>query len=94
MNDLLLVERVEKPSPSKSGLYAGKPSTPHHLNLGIIITPPSSSTWTDSNALKKGDVVVIKNPWGIGPQDEISCDNKKLSYVHVKDVCAFVGNAN
>jgi len=40
---------------------------------------------------KEGDEVVIKNPWGIGPKDEISEDGRKFSYVKVLDIAGVVG---
>lgn len=38
--------------------------------------------------IKLGDVVVAKNPWGIGPKDEETDDGKKLSFMRSQDIAA------
>ena len=35
--------------------------------------------------IKIGDVVVAKNPWGIGPKDEETNSGKKLSFMRSQD---------
>ena len=35
-----------------------------------------------------GDVVVAKNPWGIGPKDEETTDGRKLSFMRSQDISA------
>ena len=35
---------------------------------------------------KIGDIVICKNPWGIGPKDEETSDGKKLSYIRGVDI--------
>ncbi len=35
-----------------------------------------------------GDIVVAKNPWGIGPKDEETADGKKLSFMRSQDIAA------
>jgi co-chaperonin GroES (HSP10) len=40
--------------------------------------------------IKVGDVVVAKNPWGIGPKDEETINGKKLSYMRAQDIAAVV----
>jgi co-chaperonin GroES (HSP10) len=37
-----------------------------------------------------GDVVIAKNPWGIGPKDEETSDGKKLSFMRSQDIAAVV----
>jgi len=37
-----------------------------------------------------GDIVIAKNPWGIGPKDEETADGKKLSYMRAQDIAAVV----
>lgn len=39
--------------------------------------------------MKIGDIVVAKNPWGIGPKDEETNDGKKLSFMRSQDIAAF-----
>ena len=38
--------------------------------------------------IKPGDVVIAKNPWGIGPRDEETADGKKLSFMRGQDIAA------
>ncbi len=40
--------------------------------------------------IKPGDVVIAKNPWGIGPKDEETVDGKKLSFMRAQDIAAVV----
>jgi len=37
-----------------------------------------------------GDIIVSKNPWGIGPKDEETADGMKLSYMRAQDIAAIV----
>jgi co-chaperonin GroES (HSP10) len=41
-------------------------------------------------AIKLGDIVIAKNPWGIGPKDEETPDGKKLSYMRGQDITALI----
>ena len=38
-----------------------------------------------------GDVIIAKNPWGIGPKDEETSDGKKLSFMRAQDIAAVCG---
>ena len=37
-----------------------------------------------------GDIVMAKNPWGIGPKDEETSDGKKLSFMRAQDIAAVI----
>ena len=37
-----------------------------------------------------GDIIIAKNPWGIGPKDEETPDGKKLSFMMAQDIAAVV----
>jgi co-chaperonin GroES (HSP10) len=37
-----------------------------------------------------GDIVIAKNPWGIGPKDEETSNGKKLSFMRSQDIAAIV----
>lgn len=37
-----------------------------------------------------GDVVIAKNPWGIGPKDEETAEGRKLSFMRSQDIAAVV----
>jgi len=36
--------------------------------------------------INPGDVIIAKNPWGIGPKDEETADGKKLSFMRGQDI--------
>lgn len=38
--------------------------------------------------IKPGDIIVAKNPWGIGPKDEETNSGKKLSFMRSQDIAA------
>ncbi len=40
--------------------------------------------------IQPGDIVIAKNPWGIGPKDEETADGKKLSFMRAQDIAAVV----
>jgi len=40
--------------------------------------------------IEVGDIVIAKNPWGIGPKDEETPDGRKLSFMRSQDVSAKV----
>ncbi len=40
--------------------------------------------------IEVGDVVIAKNPWGIGPKDEETADGRKLSFMRSQDITAVV----
>jgi co-chaperonin GroES (HSP10) len=40
--------------------------------------------------LSAGDIVIAKNPWGIGPKDEETSDGKKFSFMRSQDIAAIV----
>ena len=37
-----------------------------------------------------GDVIIAKNPWGIGPKDEETSDGRKFSFMRSQDIAAVV----
>ena len=37
-----------------------------------------------------GDIVIAKNPWGIGPKDEETADGRKLSFMRAQDIAAVI----
>ncbi|GMH69988.1 hypothetical protein TrVE_jg2334 [Triparma verrucosa] len=88
--DMVLVERLQPPVETDTGLYKGQEEQPKlHIcrvlsvgsgreeENGIIASMPD---------IKVGDTVVVKNPWGIGPKDEELADGRKLSYLKGQDV--------
>jgi co-chaperonin GroES (HSP10) len=51
---------------------------------GMVVPPPSN--------LKVGNLVIAKNPWGIGPKDEETPSGKKLSFMRSQDIAAVISN--
>jgi len=37
--------------------------------------------------IKVGDIVIAKNPWGIGPKDEETADGKKIKFHEISRYC-------
>jgi len=92
--DMVLCERIQGKPKTESGLFVPDDDLPRlHLckvlsvgpgreeENGMVVAPPD---------IKVGDVVIAKNPWGIGPKDEETTDGKKLSYMRSQDIAAVV----
>ncbi len=45
------------------------------------------------DGLSVGDLIIAKNPWGIGPKDEELSDGTKLSYMRYQDIAAVVAGS-
>ena len=97
--DMVLVERLQKrkaPQDVEDGvLYVPDDDLPRlHLCKILSIGPgreeENGMTAPDVNGLKPGDIVVAKNPWGIGPKDEELADGTKLSFMRSQDIAAKV----
>lgn len=93
--DTVLVERIQGRPPTESGLFVPQEDLPR-LHLCRVISVGSGRE--EENGLvapmpanvKIGDVVVAKNPWGIGPKDEETADGRKLSFMRAQDIAAVV----
>ncbi|EED96048.1 predicted protein [Thalassiosira pseudonana CCMP1335] len=86
--DMILVERLQDRPKTESGLFVPRENLPKlHLckgreeENGMIAPMPNVNV---------GDVVIAKNPWGIGPKDEETADGKKLSFMRGADIAAVV----
>ncbi|KAG7365846.1 chaperone DnaJ domain containing protein [Nitzschia inconspicua] len=95
--DMVLVERLQKrksPQEVEEGaLYVPDEDLPRlHLCKILSIGPgreeENGLIAPDINDLKPGDVVIAKNPWGIGPKDEELADGTKLSFMRTQDIAA------
>lgn len=95
--DMLLVERLQKrKSPQEVGegsLYVPDEDLPRlHLCRVLSVGPgreeENGSVAPDVNGIKPGDLIIAKDPWGIGPKDEELADGTKLSYMRSMSVAA------
>ena len=97
--DMLLVERLQKrkaPQEVADGdLYVPDEDLPRlHLCRVISVGPgreeENGLIAPNVNNLKPGDLILAKDPWGIGPKDEELADGTKLSYMREMNVAAKV----
>lgn len=90
--DMVLVERIQGKPKTETGLFVPDETLPK-LHLCRVLSVGSGRE--EENGLiapmpdiQIGDVVVAKNPWGIGPKDEETANGKKLSYMRAQDIAA------
>mmetsp|Transcript_26343 Transcript_26343/g.40802 ORF Transcript_26343/g.40802 Transcript_26343/m.40802 type:complete len:162 (-) Transcript_26343:250-735(-) len=90
--DMVLVERIQGKPKTSSGLYVPEQELPRlHLARVLSMGPgreEENGMITAMPNFKVGDVVVLKDPWGIGPKDEETSDGRKLSYAMAKNIAA------
>lgn len=92
--DMVLVERIQGKPKAESGLFIPDDDLPRlHLCKVLSLGPgreEENGRVAPMPEMKVGDIVVAKNPWGIGPKDEETTDGKKLSYMRSQDIAAIV----
>ncbi|KAL7576047.1 hypothetical protein ACA910_000833 [Epithemia clementina (nom. ined.)] len=97
--DMVLCERIQKRNQRKkdaeaSGLYIPDEDLPRlHLCRVISVGPgreEENGRITPMPDIKIGDIVIAKNPWGIGPKDEETTSGLKLSYMRSADIAAVI----
>jgi co-chaperonin GroES (HSP10) len=97
--DMLLVERIQKRKSSQDdgegSLYVPDADLPRlHLCRVLSVGPgreeENGSVAPDLDGIKPGDLILAKDPWGIGPKDEELQDGTKLSYLRSMNVAARV----
>ena len=95
--DMVLVERLQKrKAPQDSGegaLYVPDEDLPRlHLCRVLSVGPgreeENGSVAPDLDGIKPGDLIIAKDPWGIGPKDEELADGTKLSYMRSMNIAA------
>jgi len=90
--DMVLVERIQGKPKMSSGLFVPQEDLPRlHLCRVVSMGPgreEENGRIADMPNIKIGDVIVAKNPWGIGPKDEETNDGKKLSFMRSQDIAA------
>jgi co-chaperonin GroES (HSP10) len=86
--------RIQGRPPTDSGLYVPSDDLPKlHLCRVLAMGPGEeleNGTRRAMPVLKVGDVVIAKNPWGIGPKDEETVDGGKLSFMRSQDIAAVI----
>mmetsp|Transcript_26795 Transcript_26795/g.73733 ORF Transcript_26795/g.73733 Transcript_26795/m.73733 type:complete len:161 (+) Transcript_26795:105-587(+) len=97
--DMILVERLQKNKGPKDleddGLFVPESDMPRFhlcrvLSRGSGREEENGLVAPDINNLQVGDLVIAKNPWGIGPKDEELADGTKLSFMREIDIAAKV----
>jgi hypothetical protein len=97
--DMLLVERLQNRKSSQNigegALYVPDGDLPRlHLCRVLSIGPgreeENGSLAPNLDGIVPGDLILSKDPWGIGPKDEELEDGTKLSYMRSINVAAKV----
>lgn len=96
--DMVLVERLQKrkpPSEVEDGkLFVPDDDLPRLHMCRVVSIGPGREEENGSVApmpeMQVGDIIVAKNPWGIGPKDEELEDGTKLSFMRSQDVAALI----
>mmetsp|Transcript_18341 Transcript_18341/g.25870 ORF Transcript_18341/g.25870 Transcript_18341/m.25870 type:complete len:161 (-) Transcript_18341:193-675(-) len=93
--DMVLVERIQGKPKTESGLFVPDEDQPR-LHLCKVLSMGSGREEENGivapmpEGMKVGDIVIAKNPWGIGPKDEETPDGKKLSFMRSQDIAAII----
>ncbi|KAL7531734.1 hypothetical protein ACHAXR_005249 [Thalassiosira sp. AJA248-18] len=92
--DMVLVERIQGKPDTDSGLFVPRDNLPKLHLCRVISMGPGREEENGMIApmpdIDVGDVVIAKNPWGIGPKDEETPDGRKLSFMRSQDITAKV----
>ena len=92
--DMVLVERIQGKPKSDSGLFIPQEDLPKlHLCRVLGVGPgreEENGLIAPMPNIKINDIIIAKNPWGIGPKDEETIDGKKLSFMRSQDVAAII----
>jgi chaperonin GroES len=90
--DMVLVERIQGKPKTEGGLFVPQDDLPRlHLCRVISMGPgreEENGRIASMPNMKVGDLVIAKNPWGIGPKDEETGDGRKLSFMRAQDIAA------
>jgi co-chaperonin GroES (HSP10) len=92
--DMVLVERIQGNPKKESGLYVPDADLPR-LHLCRVLSMGTGREEENGHVspmpdIQVGDVVIAKNPWGIGPKDEETTSGKKLSFMRSQDIAAVI----
>ncbi|CAB9519569.1 10 kDa chaperonin [Seminavis robusta] len=92
--DMVLCERIQGKARKESGLYVPQEDLPKLHLCKVLALGPGKEEENGMVApmpdINVGDIVIAKNPWGIGPKDEETADGKKLSFMRSQDIAAVI----
>lgn len=92
--DMVFCERIQGRPKAESGLFIPDEDLPRlHLCRVMAMGPgreEENGLIAPMPDIKIGDVVVAKNPWGIGPKDEETASGRKFSYMRSIDIAAVI----
>ena len=92
--DMILVERIQGRPKTDSGLFVPQQDLPRlHICRVIAVGPgkeEENGLIVPITNIHVDDIIIAKNPWGIGPRDEETSDGKKLSFMRYQDVAAII----
>ncbi|KAG5191883.1 hypothetical protein JKP88DRAFT_274868 [Tribonema minus] len=95
--DMVYVERLPEAQQMTSGLFLpGKENPRMHVCKIVSLgqgREGESGTLVENAGLKPGDLVYVKDPWGIGPKDD-EFSNHKFSFVRYQNICAVIPNSD
>ncbi|KAL7434831.1 hypothetical protein ACHAXH_004435 [Discostella pseudostelligera] len=90
--DMVLVERLQDRPKTDTGLFVPRENLPKLHLCRVISMGPGREEENGRIApmpnIQVGDVIIAKNPWGIGPKDEETPDGRKLSFMRAQDIAA------
>uniref|UniRef100_A0A7S2Y431 Peptidylprolyl isomerase n=1 Tax=Entomoneis paludosa TaxID=265537 RepID=A0A7S2Y431_9STRA len=92
--DMVYVERLQGKAKADSGLFIPDEDLPKLLLCRVLSIGPGREEENGRIApmpdIKVGDVVLAKNPWGIGPKDEETASGRFFSYMRSQDITAVI----
>lgn len=93
---MVYVERLPEAQQMSSGLFLpGKENPRMHVCKVVSIgqgREGESGTQLENSGISVGDLVYVKDPWGIGPKDD-EFSNRKFSFVRYQNICAVIPNS-
>eukprot|EP00636_Phaeomonas_parva_P019205 CAMPEP_0118854560 /NCGR_PEP_ID=MMETSP1163-20130328/2726_1 /TAXON_ID=124430 /ORGANISM="Phaeomonas parva, Strain CCMP2877" /LENGTH=146 /DNA_ID=CAMNT_0006787305 /DNA_START=116 /DNA_END=556 /DNA_ORIENTATION=+ len=91
--DMIYVERLGEDTQSAGGVFLPTMSGSNQdLHMARVLSvgdgrEGENGLRTMNGSYKEGDIVFLRNAWGIGPRDE-EFRGRKFSFVREQDVCA------
>ncbi|CAM9611827.1 unnamed protein product [Ectocarpus sp. 12 AP-2014] len=94
--DMVYVERLPEEQQMTSGLFLPAKANPRMHVCKVVSVgngrEGESGHVTPNDAVKPGDLVFVKDPYGIGPRDD-EFAGKKFSFVRFTSICAIIPNS-
>jgi co-chaperonin GroES (HSP10) len=92
LNDMILIERIDTHAAAtgKSGLQLSASSYEDQKLVGkVIAVADPSSDKSPVSSIKAGDMVMVKDGWGVGPKN-IEVGNRKFSFHDIHNVVGVI----